>query len=530
VRRLIVVNALIFAVLAAAAALAYYGYSATIEQTSRERELALMQDLAEEKVQNIESLLVESGQKLMREVKLDDMASLKDLPGTTGAAVVSVYVLDDQKQLVPDGFVRWGKKTPTPAEGVAERKVAVTMRDWFLANIVPILPLDKLKVGERGHLYLNLTNKPDKVEGKPYLFSFMKRVSGNRTFYVVIEDDLVHLWMLFQQFFTVSNKRLYQIVDENGVVRYGEQFVELSEGLVVRRPFIDTVGTSSGDGWELRVAQRDLGDQSALARKRIVNSFLIGGAVTVILAGLAVLGFAIRRERRLNELKSEFISNVSHELKTPLSIISMFGEMLAEGRTKSPEQAHEYAEIIWRESVRLGRLIDNVLDFAKIERGMGSYEFSEDTDLAGVVETAVDLSSRRVAAADMRLESHLEPDLPLIELDQNAFTLAVLNLIDNAIKYAPEGKKIELDLKREGNRIVLSVRDFGAGIDPEEHERIFDRFYRARAIRLKPIRGSGIGLALVQHIARAHGGEATVESEVGKGSTFRIWLPIDGKR
>ena len=130
----------------------------------------------------------------------------------------------------------------------------------------------------------------------------------------------------------------------------------------------------------------------------------------------------------------------------------------------------------------------------------------------------------------MKLESHLEPDLPLMELDGNAFTLAVLNLIDNAIKYAATGKKIELDLRRDGKRIVLSVRDFGAGIDPEEHERIFERFYRARAIRLKPIRGSGIGLALVQHIARAHGGDASVESVVGQGSTFRIWLPIDGKR
>ena len=157
------------------------------------------------------------------------------------------------------------------------------------------------------------------------------------------------------------------MVDENGEIRYGEQFGELSEGLVVERPCVDTV-----DGWLLRVAQKDLGDKTALERKRLVNSILIGGAVTVILAGLAVLGFAIRRERRLNELKSEFISNVSHELKTPLSIISMFGEMLAEGRTKSPEQAHEYAEIIWRESVRLGRLIDNVLDFAKMERGMGA--------------------------------------------------------------------------------------------------------------------------------------------------------------
>jgi len=224
-------------------------------------------------------------------------------------------------------------------------------------------------------------------------------------------------------------------------------------------------------------------------------------------------------------MKSEFISNVSHELKTPLSIISMFGEMLAEGRTKSPEQAHEYAEIIWRESVRLGRLIDNVLDFAKIERGMGAYEFA-DNDVGEVIERAIELSSRRVAAAEMTLESHVESDLPMMRLDANAFTLAVLNLIDNAIKYAAEGKTIVLSVKRNKDALELAVRDFGPGIDPEEHDKVFDRFYRAKAIRLKPIRGSGIGLALVQHIARAHGGVATVENAPDHGAVFKVLLPI----
>jgi len=275
----------------------------------------------------------------------------------------------------------------------------------------------------------------------------------------------------------------------------------------------------------LRVAEKDTGVQAELRRKRMVDSVLIGGAVTVILAGLGFLAIAIRRERKSNALKSEFISNVSHELKTPLSIISMFGEMLAKGRTKTPEQASEYAEIIWRESVRLGRLIDNVLDFAKIERGMGVYEFAE-ADVGEVVERAVELVGRRLAAAEMTLATKIELELPPVQLDANAFTLAVLNLIDNAIKYAAEGKKIELDLKRDGERIVLTVRDFGPGIDPEEHDRIFERFYRARAMRLKPIRGSGIGLALVQHIARAHLGDVAVESTPGHGSTFRLWLPI----
>ncbi|HMG22904.1 MAG TPA: HAMP domain-containing sensor histidine kinase, partial [Kofleriaceae bacterium] len=266
--------------------------------------------------------------------------------------------------------------------------------------------------------------------------------------------------------------------------------------------------------------------EPALDRRQLVDSLLIGVAVTVILAGLTFLGVTIRRERRLNELKSEFISNVSHELKTPLSIISMFGEMLAEGRTKSPEQAHEYAEIIWRESGRLGRLIDNVLDFAKIERGMGVYEFAE-TDLGEVIDRATELSARRVAAAEMTLEVDIAPELPVMQLDANAFTLAVLNLIDNAIKYAAAGVRIALAVRCDGDRVELTVRDWGAGIDPDEHDRIFERFYRARAIRLAPIRGSGIGLALVQHIARAHGGDASVISVPGEGATFRLDLPVE---
>ncbi|MEO8698654.1 MAG: HAMP domain-containing sensor histidine kinase [Kofleriaceae bacterium] len=505
-RGLLVVTALIFAVLAAAVALAYYGYSGTTEQTSRDRELALMQDLAEEKVLNIESLIAEADTKLLREVKLDEMTDLAKLPDATGAAVLSVYVLDDAQKLVPGGA----------ATSRADPKEASAFRDWFLQRVLSSLSLDQQKVGMRGHLYLNL-------DGRPYLFSFMKRVSNERTFYVVIEDDLVHLVLrLFPQFFTISSKRQYQVVDEHGQLRYGEPFGELAPGLVVSRSFTETV-----DGWVLRVAQKDLGDQVAMNRKRLVNSILIAAAVIVILGGLGMLGFVIWRERRLSDLKSEFISNVSHELKTPLSIISMFGEMLANGRTKSPEQAHEYAEIIWRESVRLGRLIDNVLDFAKIERGMGVYEFESETDIGEVVDRAVELSGRRVAAAEMSLEVELDAELPLVRLDQNAFTLAVLNLIDNAIKYAADGKKIKLKLTSDAERVMLSIRDWGQGIDPEEQERIFERFYRAKAVRLKPIRGSGIGLALVQHIARAHGGDVTVESAPGQGSTFTIWLPAE---
>jgi two-component system phosphate regulon sensor histidine kinase PhoR len=506
VRRVLLMNALIFAVLAAAVALAYYGFSYTSEVSSHERELAVLQELADDKVLDIESRIESSDNKLLAGVQIDPMSDLRELVKTTGVAATSVFVLDDHLALVPDGSVstRLGKP-------------GIEFRDKFLARIVPQLPLAKQPVGKRGHVY-------GTWDGRPYLFSFMKRMAGDRTFYVVIEDDLIHLVdKVFPQFFSVSSssKRLYQVRDEKGALRYGAPFGDTDGEPVQETRFVSTV-----DGWVLRVTQKDM-TEPGLDRRMLIDSLLIGVAVVVVLAGLSFLGVTIRRERRLNELKSEFISNVSHELKTPLSIISMFGEMLAEGRTKSPEQAHEYAEIIWRESVRLGRLIDNVLDFAKIERGMGVYEFAE-ADLGEVIDRGIELSARRIAAAEMTLEVDIEPDLPVLQLDANAFTLAVLNLIDNAIKYAAAGKRIALAAHRDGDRVVLTVRDWGPGIDPEEHERIFERFYRARAIRLAPIRGSGIGLALVQHIARAHGGDASVSSVPGDGATFCLWLPISG--
>lgn len=511
-RRLVVVNALIFTVLAAAVALAYYGYSYATEVSSRDAEISSLHDLAADKVFSVEHGILRDDDKLFVNAPLQIEPLVTKLAEiASGIHVVSVFVLDDKLTVVPDGYVsqRSGKE-------------GAEFRAWFEQAVLPRLALDRLVVGERKHSH-------QIWDGKDYLWSMMKRSWGDKVHYIVIEQDLVHLvGYMFPQFFPfdkANSKRLYQVIDQHGELVYGLPFSFGEDAPSVDVSFLHTV-----DGWSVRVTEvPDEKARKQLERKRLIDSLFIGGAITVILAGLVFLAFAIRRERRANELKSEFISNVSHELKTPLSIISMFGEMLANGRTKGPEQATEYADIIWRESVRLGRLIDNVLDFAKIERGKGGYEFGE-ADIGEIVERAVDLVGRRLTTAEMSITVEIEPELPLVKLDGNAFTLAVMNLIDNAIKYASEGKKIEVTLAKrvvaDNERIVLTVRDFGPGIDAEEQEQIFERFYRARAVRLKPVRGSGIGLALVRHIARAHHGDVTVTSVLGQGSTFELWLPV----
>jgi two-component system phosphate regulon sensor histidine kinase PhoR len=229
-------------------------------------------------------------------------------------------------------------------------------------------------------------------------------------------------------------------------------------------------------------------------------------------------------------MKSDFIANVSHELKTPLSLIRMFGEMVATGRHKGENAAREYGEIITRESERLSHLIDNVLDFARLERGKASYLFTEG-DIADVVERALDVCRYRLEKEKIKLRTVIDPPgtLPPVRMDENAMTLVILNLVDNAIKYGTEGGQVDVSVQRSPGGVVLGVRDYGPGIEREEQERIFERFYRARSARDRNVRGSGIGLALVKYIAQAHGGRATVESPVAgdnrPGSLFRVFLP-----
>jgi two-component system, OmpR family, phosphate regulon sensor histidine kinase PhoR len=497
-RRLIVANLLVFAVLASAAALAYYGWSYTAEVSSREREIAeeAMQIIAEEKIAAIEKELIDKDRKLFARIDPAKPLDVAAIITEEGAPVLSVYILDADLQPIGSGY--FSKLEPTQAASV---------RDDFLARIKPTLPIKQVPgEAERGRFHTT----------EDGLFSYARK----GTHYIVLETDLVYLvTQIFRVVLDLSATKnyLFQVIDENGEGVYGPDFK--TTGPVIELPFSQTVTR-----WKLRVGQRGTTTPSERGRRKLIDIVLIGLALGGIVAGLGVLLLAMRRERKANELKSDFISNVSHELKTPLSIISMFGEMLALGRVKTSEQATEYAEIIWRESVRLARLIDNVLDFAKIERGKDVYEFAGG-DVAEVIGRAIELSQHRLAKAELTVETDLEPDLPPARIDANAYTLAVMNLIDNAIKYAPEGKRLVIRLRRRNERIVLEVKDFGPGIDPSEHERIFERFYRARAVRLKPIRGSGIGLALVDHIARAHGGGVWVDSTPGEGATFGLWIP-----
>jgi signal transduction histidine kinase len=247
----------------------------------------------------------------------------------------------------------------------------------------------------------------------------------------------------------------------------------------------------------------------------------------VTLFGAYLLWRDVRREVELADTRSRFVAAVSHELKTPLTAIRMFAETLYEGGSPDDQTRSEYLETIVEESERLTRLLNNVLDFSKIEGGKKTYRMR-----AQSLEEIVRFSARamRYPLEQGRFALHLDiqDDLPPARVDRDGIEQAILNLLANAMKYSGESRDIELRLRCQDGEAVIEVSDRGVGIEPSEVPRIFDRFYRVSTPENDHVPGAGLGLTLVQHIAEAHGGRIVVTSTPGEGSTFSLFLPLGG--
>ncbi len=284
-------------------------------------------------------------------------------------------------------------------------------------------------------------------------------------------------------------------------------------------------GDSLGESFpDLSVALPATVEHPASYRQTLLISAL---ALTLTLTLLAayLLWRDVRRDVELAEMRSEFVSSVSHELKTPLTTVRMFTETMRLDEEMDRQTQCEYLDTVLSESERLGRLVDNVLDFAKIEQGARIYH-RQPVRLEEVVEESARVIGYPLKQSGFTLDLAVERTLPPIEADRDALLQAILNLLTNAMKYSGKSRRIGLELRREGANALIAVTDCGVGIAPEEHARIFDRFYRAPASQSQYIPGAGLGLTLVAHIAKAHGGDVAVRSSPGAGSTFTIRLPI----
>ena len=250
--------------------------------------------------------------------------------------------------------------------------------------------------------------------------------------------------------------------------------------------------------------------------------------LVVIVLGLVASYRLVRRESEMARLKADFVANVSHDLKTPLSLIRMFGETLEMNRITDEPTRREYYGVITRESERLTRLIDNVLDFSRIESGRQRYDVAPSA-VEPVVQEVLEAFRHPLAQGGFKVDVDVEADLPEVPMDPEAISQALGNLVDNAIKYSGERRRIGVSARRVGDEVRLSVEDEGVGIPAAETSRIFEKFYRVGRSETQGRRGSGVGLTLVKHVVEAHGGRVTVESHPDRGSRFTLHLPVTAR-
>jgi len=322
---------------------------------------------------------------------------------------------------------------------------------------------------------------------------------------------------------TLESPTIVAVLDHEGRPVYSRAPLDRAEQVL-------SVGFREGlPNWRVAVYQPPgVSPRQAVRRQVAVFTGAFGALLAVIVAGIVVTWRLMRRETEMARLKSDFVANVSHDLKTPLSVIRMFGETLDMGRVTDETRRQEYYRVITRESERLSRLIDNVLDFSRIESGRRTYARLP-TAVEPLVRETLEAFEYPLAQQGFKVETRIAPDLPEVALDADAVGQALANLIDNAIKYSGDTKAIAVEAAVADGRLALAVADQGIGIPAAEHARIFEKFYRVGRSETQGRRGSGVGLALVRHVAEAHGGRVTVESRPGEGSRFTLWLPLAGR-
>jgi two-component system phosphate regulon sensor histidine kinase PhoR len=266
--------------------------------------------------------------------------------------------------------------------------------------------------------------------------------------------------------------------------------------------------------------------REAAADRFTRNVVLIIVMDLVLIAGAWFVFRTIRREMELVAMKSDFVSNVSHELRTPLSLIRMFAETLDMGRVKTEKKKKEYYGIILHETERLTRLINNILNFSRMESHTRKFQWKK-TTVNTVVRSVLSVYSYQFERSSFTVELSLDETVPAIDADEEAIAEALHNLVDNAIKYSSTEKYLRIVTASDSVQVSIAVTDKGIGIPPEHQSKIFDKFYRVTHGLVHTAKGSGLGLAIVQHIVHSHNGTIAIDSAEGKGSTFTLRLPIN---
>lgn len=252
---------------------------------------------------------------------------------------------------------------------------------------------------------------------------------------------------------------------------------------------------------------------------------LIAAANVIMVSSLMGALRNISKELALSDLRSNFVARVSHELRTPLGLIRLYSETLEMNRAKTEEKRKEYLHAITKESERLTHMINNILNFSRIEANSQHYTIVLD-NLEPIVLETVETMRYHFERHGLEIEVSVEEDIPRVRCDAEALQQALYNLMNNAMKYTGDGKNIQVSARQQDGEAIISVKDFGIGIAPDQQDKIFAEFYRVDDPQVRETGGSGLGLAVVKHIVEAHGGRITVQSQLRQGSTFSIHIPI----
>jgi len=292
-------------------------------------------------------------------------------------------------------------------------------------------------------------------------------------------------------------------------------------------PFTSRAASISGLPWDANLVNANLeADMSQFAQRRRFMMAGLGILVLLVIAVSYLISRAVSRELAAARLQTDFVSAVSHEFRTPLTSMRQFTEMLNEDDSLPAEKRSVFYQAQARATNRLSRLVESLLDFGRMEAGARPYRL-EPLDVGQMAKTIVEEFLQETSSDGSIIECVIPEKGPIVNGDGEALAQALWNLLDNAVKYSGESKKIHVEVE-EGNLVAIRVRDQGFGIPSSEKSRIFRKFVRGSNVRGLGIKGTGIGLAVVKHIVDAHGGEISIESESGQGSTFMIQLPAGG--
>jgi signal transduction histidine kinase/tetratricopeptide (TPR) repeat protein len=359
------------------------------------------------------------------------------------------------------------------------------------------------------------------INGKPYLFSLVSP-NNQGQWGLILDTDYILNSIVRPLIFDNAGKlnSYWEVTDVNGELLLKSDYIpEDTQPVNIMFP-------SDLPSWSLTLYPEYSGLFTSLFRPGAGIFLYIFIAIMIILAfGLFFTLQAVNNEIHLSKMKSYFMSTVSHEFKSPLTSIRQMAEMLVDGRVPSTERQRKYHTSILQQSERLSHLIDNILDFSKMEEGQKIFRF-EKADITMVVRDTVESFQYHTAGLGFDISLSIPGPVPDIVFDRDAMEQVMHNLLDNACKYSGDSRKIEVHLLSKVNEIIISVRDYGIGIRKEDHDKIFSRFYRAGEELTQTVKGSGIGLTIVKQIVEAHNGHITVESSPGKGSTFSVRLPV----